>query len=720
MLRRPGAILAALLILPAAQLAYAVRVGDRQAEVRAISVQVENDTPYDIDQLMLIHKYNGLEDNTHVLVWDGIPTRTLSTPQRVFSELKENVWNHMFNWRQDWWVLSWKFKAKEGQRCPCCKKEDGNCETWVTDPNNAFGQFWMDPLSYVKIAGAVVNTVVGAMSMGTSVVVSAAVTSMVADCVTDIATTDDNTDGFKACGIGFDDYLNSQRGLPMRFRIVADWKPDDRVVWKGSDEEQPEGVVGKVTNVKDEKPEDLNRVVTSFPLQTGGKYKTLRFTEGSLTYAFREGDIVAKVANAAAVGVVTAYSKKGYIGVKFETGYEWLLNHELSLHAHQLGTQEREPPSYRVEILEWETGAPAARVKKTRVNEKTNPEAVRSQCTTSAKAMPCGSGNADASLGKEVIISVINKSKKPIVKWAVIHKFRGLMPPLSIVDSNTRLEPGESSWRTPPHSDALKGKTLFAKDDDTLIFDSEASGSEIARLRKGMSLLARGEASRNGRGEMVVPVEPFGFVRLDQVTVLGKRDPSSVRTDTGFTFNNDYFALAWSFEEPSNMDCEVQTAMDVSVLNEILHNPEQKLLNIGAAVGNYALGVPVFWAGAIDVGKYQLEKYVRSDMDTSSETKPAYALFGAELLNLLAKGAAVHGFAKCNLTPKDVENSKAGKPLQIEIHDDKVVIKTNGGENECVVELAQKRCQSTEKCFATKFCQEVNANLEFSKPTGIV
>merc|ERR1712232_227732 len=111
----------------------------------------------------------------------------------------------------------------------------------------------------------------------------------------------------------------------------------------------------------------------------------------------------------------------------------------------------------------------------------------------------------------------------------------------------------------------------------------------------------------------------------------------------------------------------------MNFLKELIHNPAQKLLNVGVAITSFALGVPVIWSGVIDVGKYSVEKFVRNQNDIEGEeTKPAHKLYGIKLLQLLASGASVRGYKKCNLGRKDVENGKIGKPVEIIIHENHV------------------------------------------------
>uniref|UniRef100_A0A7S4R6T7 Uncharacterized protein n=1 Tax=Alexandrium monilatum TaxID=311494 RepID=A0A7S4R6T7_9DINO len=676
-----------------------------------VGVQVENDTPYDIEQLVLIHKFNGVDPPAHVLFWDDVKSKTLSSPKEVTTRLG-------FGFRNDWWMMSWNFKALPGQRCPCCTKVGGSCETWVTDPKNALGQFFLDPLSYVSLATTTVNAVVGIMSLGLGAGLGTFGGSLVVNTLAATLLAGESTSDMMDFGIREADLINWQdKQRPVRLRIKAAWKAGDRVTWRSWSTDIPEGVVGKVAEVRAEVPAGLNRIGVEFPLQGGqeGQYVQWQFPENELRYAFREGDLVTTVGNASEAGQVLGYSASGLVGVRFGAGFRWLPSQQLALHAQRfLAHGEDRPPSFEVEILEWKPPEDAAeeQLDQRGVNKRTAPGAVRRQETIHASAAPCFDDDHVAVQGHEVPVTVVNKATKTIKQWAVVHKFNGLTPAVHVVDSNASLPPGGSSWARPPApSGSLAGRRMVVNTKGTLVLKDAASREVIARVDKGKEVVARGDAVAVGDRSMV-PLEPIGAIPLERLDLVATPDPMAVRTNTGFVFENDWWAIAWSFEGEGESDCEVHTALDTTFLKEFLQNTESNALNIGISVVKMTLPVPVLLGSLFSYGTTSIARYAGKS-NKMRATQAAYRLFGAKLLSLLAKGGSTRSYRKCNLSKRDVENAKAGRPVEIEIHDDKVIIRADGGDKECEVNVARKGCLHTEECLATQMCKDLNRRHNF-------
>mmetsp|Transcript_86349 Transcript_86349/g.267356 ORF Transcript_86349/g.267356 Transcript_86349/m.267356 type:complete len:725 (-) Transcript_86349:44-2218(-) len=679
-----------------------------------VGIQVENDTPYDIDQLLVLHKFNGVDPPVHVLQWEDVKSKALTQPKEVTTKTGVGL-------RNDWWIVSWRFKAKKGQRCPCCKKKHGMCEMWVTDPKNALGQFFLDPVSYVKIVGGIINSLVVAMSCGAAATAGTALMVSIADLLTDTLTADESTEGLMDFGIGEEDVTNWQeKRRPIRVRIKAAWQVGDRVTWTGSDKDIPEGVVGEVTKVDDDHWGTLYRIEGTFPVQNQSKHESWMFLERQLRHAFRAGDIVTTVDDASQVGKVVEYSSNGYVGVQFLTGLRWLPSQQLELHTVRFLDSEDNPPSFKVEILEFQPPelTTEEQVGRRGVNKWTAPRAIRRQETIHASAMPCAD-EYDASLAQEVPVTVVNRATKTIKQWAVLHKFNGVFPPVDILDSEAPLPPGGSSWARPPPSASLDGKKLVVKENDSPIFWDAASRDVLAVASKGKRVVAKGDAVKVN-GFTMVPLEPVGAIELTNLDVVGEADTMSVRTETGFTFHNDWWALAWSFEGQGEPDCEVHTALETSFLKGLQEDPEQKVFDVALVTATKLLHVPVFWAGAIKVVKYAVEKGVRNDNLEQTATKPAYSLFGVQVLHLLAKGSSTHAFRKCNLSKRDVEKGITGKPVQIEIYDDRVVIRADGGDRECELEVAHRGCLHTPECSESQVCKDADAKQHFAKAKDII
>uniref|UniRef100_A0A7S4R9L6 Up-regulated in Daf-2 domain-containing protein n=1 Tax=Alexandrium monilatum TaxID=311494 RepID=A0A7S4R9L6_9DINO len=680
-----------------------------------VGIQVENDTPYDIDQLLLIHKFNGVDPPVHVLQWDDVKSKALTPPKEVTTTTG-------FGLRNDWWIMSWKFKAKKGQRCPCCKKKNGACEMWVTDPKNALGQFFLDPVSYVKIVGGIINSLVVAMSCGAAATAGTALMVSIADLLTDTLTADESTEGLMDFGIGEEDVTNWQeKRRPIRVRIKAAWQVGDRVTWTGSDKDIPEGVVGEVTKVDDDHWGTLYRIEGTFPVQNQSKHESWMFLERQLRHAFRAGDIVTTVDDASQVGKVVEYSSNGYVGVQFLTGLRWLPSQQLELHTVRFLDSEDNPPSFKVEILEFQPPelTTEEQVGRRGVNKWTAPRAIRRQETIHASAMPCAD-EYDTSLAQEVPITVVNRATRTIKRWGLLHKFNSLTPPVDILDSDAPLPPGGSSWARPVPNASLAGKKLVVNRDRTPVLWDAATWDVLAVLNEGKSVVAKGDSVTHSDGSTVVPLEPIGVIQLTSVNILGDADPMSVRTETGLTFHNDWWTIAWSFEGEGELGCEVRTAMEVGFFKGLTENPKQRLLNLALVAATDAMQVPVFWAGVLDVVQYFIEKDIRNDNLLQMPTRPAYYLFGLQLLNLLSKGTSTQGYRKCNLSKRDVKRGSMGKPVEIEIRDDRVVIKADGGDRECELEIADKGCLHTPECSEAQVCKDAAARQNFEKSEDIV
>jgi len=680
-----------------------------------VGVEVENDTPYDIEQLVLIHKFNGVDPPAHVLFWDDVKSKTLSSPKEVTTRLG-------FGFRNDWWMMSWNFKALPGQRCPCCTKVGGSCETWVTDPKNALGQFFLDPLSYVSLATTTVNAVVGIMSLGLGAGLGTFGGSLVVNTLAATLLAGESTSDMMDFGIREADLINWQdKQRPVRLRIKAAWKAGDRVTWRSWSTDIPEGVVGKVAEVRAEAPTDLNRIGVEFPVRgQEGQYLQRQFPESELRYAFRKGDLVMMVGNASKAGQVMDYSANGLVGVQFASELQWLPSQQLALHTQRFLTHgEDHPPSFEVEILEWKLPEDATeeQLKQRGVNKQTAPGTVRRQETIHASAAPCFDDDSVALEGHEVPVTVVNKATRTIRQWAVVHKFNGLTPAVHVIESNASLPRGGSSWVSPPTpTGSLAGKRMVVNAEDTPVFMDAASSETIARVNKGKVVVAKGDAVTVGDRAMV-PLEPIGAIPLEKLDVVATPDPMAVRTNTGFVFENDWWAVAWSFEGEGESDCEVHTALDTTFLKEFLQNTESNALNIGISVVKMTLPVPVLLGSLFSYGTTSIARYAGKS-NKMRATQAAYRLFGAKLLSLLAKGGSTRSYRKCNLSKRDVENAKAGRPVEIEIHDDKVIIRVDGGDTECEVEVANSGCLRTEECLETQVCKDLSIIETTSKRPG--
>lgn len=628
-----------------------------------VSFVIDNDTPYDIKEIMVMHKYNGLptgEGNTHIRVEHDLRSQQVSGVHMVKTMVG---WDAL---RSDWWLLSWRFKAKKGQKCPACLKEDGSCESYVSDPDNSLMQSIMDPGTYVKLGGVAANVVVTALSFGTLTAASVALTATVANMTTGAITSDSNTDGFLGCGLHADDDANMRlRNVPVRIRISPVYEEGDYVALAEGHDEIPRGAVGKVQAFD----AATGQVQAKFYNANRGVRDGFVFQARQLLFAHRIGDRV-EIENGLyplypTLGTVVGYDD-GRLKIDLGEGrHATRYSHEVNevvcdtqscsreaVDEYQKGLKDKDKrkdpkPKFQIDIwLYREDVSREAWEQNGRDVTK-----VRKSCPMCGASTPC-TVDKDK-LGESVPITVVNKATRNIKSWSVIHKMNGVTPATHIVDSSESLPLGTSSYRAPETGEP------------------------------GVSL-----------------------VRTD--------------TSTGTLFGpHDYWTIAWAYEGEGDTSCEVQTAMEMGFLATMVNNPVQNLLTGAVSLTTAVLGVPVYYSGALTLGKYQTERYLRNNNTMEDQTHASFQLFGPKLLNLLAKGTSVRGLRKCKLHPADVANGKEGLPVKIEIYDDRVEIFSAGGDQPCQMEIAPMSCLHSEQCLATERCKELMARTAFTRPASM-
>lgn len=187
------------------------------------NVVVENDTPHEIEQIVVIHKHSGVTPPTHMLVWGDVPAGATTATETLQTKLSHGSFG-----REDWWLVTWRFKANPGSEdgwnwdmaCPHCQKEDGTCETYVTEPDNFFSQLFLDPMTYVKTAVMAANVAISAATLGAGVVLGASLGGLVTESAASMMLDVAETTGFKDCAISYTDVQNAlDNGIPLKIVI---------------------------------------------------------------------------------------------------------------------------------------------------------------------------------------------------------------------------------------------------------------------------------------------------------------------------------------------------------------------------------------------------------------------------------------------------------------------------------------------------------------------